>query len=222
MKRVFSWTFPPPGVTTGWFNEKMASLVLQSEGFRSRVIELKLGHNRLGRSPANDFPIEHPTVSAHHCDITLGADGVVACDCNSTNGTFLDGQRIREAPLQAGQVLRLGDIELLVERTEVMVEIPKFEVPRPVPPVVRPDGSLMCPRHPHAPATHQCTHCREVLCDDCVHRLRRRGGKVLKLCPLCSRLCEPIGGEKKKKRSLLQVFQKTFKIPFLSGSKRKR
>ena len=200
----------------------MASLVLQTEGFCNRVIELKLGRNRLGRSRANDFPIEHATVSANHCEITLSDNGLVVRDCDSTNGTFLDGKPIRKAPLRAGQVLRLGDIELLVENTEVTIAIPKIEVPRPAPPVMRSDGSLMCPRHPHARVTHQCTYCREVLCDNCIHRLRRRGGRVWKFCPLCSRLCEPIGGEKKKKKSLLEIFQKTVKIPFFDRSKPKQ
>ena len=37
----------------------MARLVGRSDGFCDRVIELHLGLNRLGRSPDNDFPIEH-------------------------------------------------------------------------------------------------------------------------------------------------------------------
>ena len=81
-------------------------------------------------------------------------------------------------------------------------------------PVVLWDGSMLCRRHPQARATHQCTHCSEVLCDECVHRLRRRGGKVLKLCPLCSHPCERIGGERKKKKTLLGFLQKTVKLPF--------
>jgi pSer/pThr/pTyr-binding forkhead associated (FHA) protein len=145
---------------------------------------------------------------------------VTVRDCDSTNGIFVDGGQVQEAKLSAGQTLRVGDVELRVENTEVTIAIPKFDVPRPAPPVVLSDGSLICPRHPQAAATHQCTHCREVLCDDCVHRLRRRGGKVLKLCPICSHSCAPIGGEQKKKKSLLQFLQKTVKLPFLRHSGR--
>ncbi len=181
------------------------------------MIELKLGVNRFGRGPANDFQLEHSTVSSRHCEIVLEAEGLVVRDCNSTNGTYLDGKRVREAKLTAGQVLRLGDVELFVETTEVKVAIPKFDLPRPAPPVVLSDGSLLCPRHPEAHVTHQCTRCKEVMCDACVHRLRRRGGKLLLLCPLCSHRCEPLGGRKPRKRSVLAFLRKTVKLPFWRG-----
>ncbi|HWX19878.1 MAG TPA: FHA domain-containing protein [Candidatus Binatia bacterium] len=193
----------------------MASLLIKTDGFHDQVIELKLGLNRFGRSASNDFQIEHPTVSARHCEVVLAADEVTVRDCDSTNGTFVDGEPVQESALQAGQMLRLGDIELLVESTEVRIAIPKFELPRPAPPVVLPNGSVLCQRHPQAQVTHRCTYCREMLCDDCVTRLRRRGGKLLKLCPLCSHKVEPLGGEKKKKKSLLGILQRTVKLPFL-------
>ena len=197
----------------------MARLVLKSAESGNRVIELNLGVNRLGRSPKNDFPVEHPTVSAWHCEIVLTNEGVVVRDCASANGTFVDGEQIKQAKLSAGQTLHLGEIELLVETTDVTIAIPSFDVPRPAPPVVLSDGSLICPRHPKERATHQCTHCREVLCDICVHRLRRRGGKPMKFCPLCSHPCVPIGGEKKKKKSLFGLWRKTVKLPFFHGRK---
>ena len=200
----------------------MASLVIKSDGFGGRVIELNLGVNHFGRSPENDFRIEHPTVSAMHCEIVLAGEGVVVRDCASTNGTFVGGRRIKEASLSAGQSLHLGEVELLVESTEVTVAIPQFDMPYPAPPVMLPDGSLVCPRHPQTRATYQCTHCREVLCDACVHRLRRHRGKLMKLCPLCSHPCALLGGEKeKKKKSLFGLWRKTVKLPFLQGFKSK-
>jgi pSer/pThr/pTyr-binding forkhead associated (FHA) protein len=192
----------------------MARLLIKSDGFNERPIELRLGVNRVGRSPDNDIQIEHVTVSALHCELVLDAGGVTVRDIESTNGTFVAGEPVHEARLSAGQTLHLGDVELLVEDTEIKIEIPKFTLPRPAPPVVLVDGSLLCPRHPEARVTHQCTHCREMLCDECVHRMRRRGGKVLKLCCICSQKCEPLGGEKKKKRSILSVLQQTVKLPF--------
>jgi hypothetical protein len=197
----------------------MARLVIKSAETGDRVIELNLGVNRLGRSPKNDIPIEHPTVSARHCEIVLTNDGVMVCDCTSANGTFVDGERIQEATLSVGQTLHLGEVELVVEATEVTIAIPKFDMPRPAPPVVLTDGSLICPRHPKERATHQCTHCREVLCDLCVHRLRRRGGNLMKFCPLCSHPCVPIGGEKREKKSLFGLWRKTVKLPFFHGPK---
>lgn len=182
------------------------------------VINLHLGVNRFGRSPDNDFQIDHATVSARHCEIVMQDGDLRVRDSNSTNGTFVGAEQVAEGRLCAGQILRLGDVELLVETSDMDIAIPRFDVPRPAPPVVLADGSIICPRHPEAKVTHQCTHCHEVLCSGCVHRLRRRGGKVLELCPLCSHRVEPLGGQrKKKKKSFFGFLQKTVKLPFFQG-----
>ena len=200
----------------------MARLVIKSDGFGERVIELRLGVNRFGRHPENDVQIEHSSVSARHCELMLSDNGVLVRDCESTNGTFVGGRRVTEAEVSAGQTLQLGEVELLVETTDITIAIPKFDIPRPAPPVVLSDGSLVCPRHPRARATYQCTHCHEVLCDDCVRRLRRRGGKLMTFCPVCSHACAALGAEKPKKKSFLGLWQKTTKLPFFSGIKRPR
>lgn len=198
----------------------MARLLLKTTGVQNEVIELKLGVNRFGRGPQSDFLIDHSTISSRHCEISLRDGGVFLRDCDSTNGTFLNGAPVKEAQLLTGQTLHMGEVEFFVENADVTVAIPKIEVAVPPPPVIRPDGSLNCRRHATTRATHQCTHCLEVLCDVCVTKLRRRGGKTLKLCPLCSHPCAPIGGEKKKKRSFFGLLNKTVKLPFLKGLKK--
>jgi hypothetical protein len=57
------------------------------------------------------------------------------------------------------------------------------------------------------------------LCDDCVTKLKRRGGKLLKLCALCSHAVEPISGEKPKKKSFLAKLTSTVKLPFIHRRK---
>jgi hypothetical protein len=197
-------------------NVAMARLVIRADGFQDQVIELRLGVNRVGRSPENDFQIEHPTVSSLHCELMLSDGELHVRDCDSTNHTFVCGEPISHARLVAGQSFCIGDVEMFIENTDVKVAIPKFDVQRPAPPIVLTDGSLICPRHPEVQVTHQCLFCREVMCDACVHRLRRRGGTLLKLCCLCSHEVEQIGGSKKKKKSLLGFLQRTVKLPFLS------
>lgn len=198
----------------------MARLLIQSQGFDHRIIDLHLGVNRFGRATHNDFQLEHPTVSSLHCEIELSSQGLQLRDCNSTNGTFLNGDPVLETVLLAGQTIRLGDVELLVEDTDVKVAIPKFDLPRPAPPVVLSDGSLICPRHPEARVTYRCPQCREVMCDNCVRRLRRRGGKFLKLCAKCSHPVEPLGPERKKKRKFFERLRTTVKLPFVHANKR--
>src|ERR1035438_5618428 len=108
----------------------MARLVVKSTEIGERVIELNLGVNRFGRGSKNHFQIEHPTVSSTHCLLVLTNDGVWVRDCDSANGTFVNSERIQEAKLSAGQTLQLGQIELLVETTDAIVAIPKFELER--------------------------------------------------------------------------------------------
>jgi hypothetical protein len=186
----------------------MARLSVKTDGLNTRLIDLKLGANRVGRHPDNDFTIEHSTISSVHCEMILKDSGVTLRDLESTNGTFVNGERVREMDLIPGQIVRLGDVELLVETTDAKIAIPAFSNPDlPAPPKVRrEDGALICARHDLAPVTHQCTACKEFMCDACVRRLRRKGGKkTLMLCPICSGAVEPIGGPgKTKKKSLLE------------------
>jgi pSer/pThr/pTyr-binding forkhead associated (FHA) protein len=199
----------------------MASLVIKSPGFENRILELKIGLNRLGRGPGNDFQIEHPTISARHCEVELIGNELIMRDCGSTNGTLVAGHPVKEAKLIQGQTFCLGDVVVLVENTEVTVAIPRFDVPdeRPKPPVVTSDGTMVCPRHPQKRATYQCTHCLEVMCDECAHRLRRQGGKVHHLCPRCSHPCAPLERPRKSKKSFFNLVTRTVRIPFTRGSK---
>lgn len=198
----------------------MARLRIQTAGVGIHVFELGLGVNRIGRSAGNHFQIDHATVSTTHCEIVLDGEGVMLRDCDSTNGTFVDGGRVQRISLRAGQTVHLGEVELFVETTEVIVAIPQFDRPSPAPPVVLPNGAMLCPRHPLARVTHQCTHCREVMCSACVHHLRRRGGRTFLFCPLCSSPCEVIGGVKPKKKSLLGYLKQTVKVPFKRSKRR--
>lgn len=198
----------------------MAKLLIKTEGLANPVLELRLGVNRFGRTADNHFQIEHPTVSTYHCEMVLGDGTVLLRDCDSTNGTFVNGERVKEMLLETGQTIHLGDVELLVETTEVTVAIPQYERPRPAPPVVLADGAMICPRHSQARVTYQCTHCREVMCSACVHRLRRRGGETFLFCPLCSNAVELIGGPKPKKKSFLGLLKQTVKMPFFKGKSR--
>lgn len=193
----------------------MARLVRHLPNGEAEVFELKLGVNRFGRHPDSDFCVSHSSVSIKHAEFMLSADGITVRDCASTNGTFVNQKAVREAVLSEGQIVRLGDVELLVESTEVKVAIPDYERPRPAPPVVLPDGSILCKRHPKSRATHRCKHCLEILCDVCVTRLRRKGGKTLKLCGLCSHAVESLGPAQKKKRSLLDLLNTTIHLPLL-------
>ena len=120
-------------------------------------------------------------------------DFVFVRDLDSTNGTFIDGDSIRESALYGGQMLRLGRVELLLDAPAIRLalpELPKPEqvtVPKPVPLA---DGYPSCLRHTTRHGIWECPHCTRVYCDECIRKLRRVGGMHLKLCPACSNLCQ--------------------------------
>jgi hypothetical protein len=125
---------------------------------------------------------------------------------------------VREATLQTGQTIQLGGVELLVETTEATVTIPRREAPLPASPVALPDGTILCQKHLRARASYVCTECHAVMCDACVHHLKRRGGNVFHLCPRCSKPCVSLFPEPPRKRSLFAKFKQTV-VLHLTGNK---
>lgn len=94
----------------------MPKLVVLSEGMTGRSHNLSEPMTTIGRLEDNAFQIPEPSVSSHHCEIHLRGSDVVIKDLNSTNGTFIAGQKIEgEAVVKPGQVVRLGQIELRLE-----------------------------------------------------------------------------------------------------------
>ena len=93
----------------------MPRLVVLSEGLTGRSHELKAETTSVGRVEDNVFQIPDPSVSSHHCEILLKGTDVFVHDLNSTNGTFINGQQITEAPLKPSQILRLGQVEVRLE-----------------------------------------------------------------------------------------------------------
>jgi hypothetical protein len=74
---------------------------------------------RLGRAVDNDVVLDSQRVSRYHTQLRWVESGWLVYDLESTNGTWLDGDRIaptRPALLQSESRLRLGDVELQIAR----------------------------------------------------------------------------------------------------------
>ena len=74
----------------------------------------------VGRSPTNNVYLKDRSVSRAHCQIRAEAESgrCFIVDLGSTNGTFVNGQRMTESELQDGDVIRLGAYQLKVARYE--------------------------------------------------------------------------------------------------------
>ncbi len=85
-------------------------------GERSSFLDLAEGQGMvLGRSEEADVQLKTPSVSRKHL-VLRWADGQLSVqDCGSTNGTFVNGQRLRgEVPLAGGDEITAGDALIVV------------------------------------------------------------------------------------------------------------
>jgi hypothetical protein len=94
---------------------------------------------RIGRNPKAEhaFPND-PRMSGIHCTFECDARGCRVCDLNSSNGTFLNGARIKESALANGDEIRAGGTVLVfrIVAPESLVQTPpqqKSAVPPPAP-----------------------------------------------------------------------------------------
>jgi hypothetical protein len=102
---------------------KRADEYREQEGDRVHCLERLAGGNvessfvvtpaglSIGRSDPSDIIVGGIGVSRAHCLVELAADQLRVSDLNSTNGTFIDENRVeRSAVLEVGSILRIGNV----------------------------------------------------------------------------------------------------------------
>jgi len=109
----------------------------------------------IGREAGNDIVLEGPQVSRYHTRLTLQGGVYVVEDMGSTNGTFLNGQRVlRPTPITPGDMIGVGEgILLKVQEVagETVVERGQPQVVMPSPPVYAPPPPAYAPPPVYAP-----------------------------------------------------------------------
>lgn len=144
-------------------NESDALLVVERGPVSSLRYALQGEQVTIGRSAGNDLVLADPEVSRRHARVVRRADGFAVEDIGSTNGTFVNGQRIAHLTLlQDGDTIDLGDtvrlrfmaasappvvVEDVSERpTQMLAPPPSAPPPLPpveVPPYVQPAAPAM-------------------------------------------------------------------------------
>ncbi len=79
---------------------------------------------RVGTDPELDLVLTDPTVSRHHCELSIRRHGIRIRESGSSNGTWLDATRIYEVEVPSGTLVRVGQTTLRVTTAEDTVQIP--------------------------------------------------------------------------------------------------
>ena len=78
----------------------------------------------VGTAPDNAIVLTDPGVSRHHFELRTEVSGVIVRDLGSTNGTFVDGLRVREVFLSPGSLIRAGDSALRAVTVDEVMAVP--------------------------------------------------------------------------------------------------
>jgi len=97
----------------------MPKLTLRYNGVTIKEFELSGSRITIGRRSDNHIQLDDPAVSGIHAILSLQPDPyldgqykVTVVDFNSTNGVFVNGEKINQHAIQAGDVIRIGHHEL--------------------------------------------------------------------------------------------------------------
>jgi hypothetical protein len=95
----------------------MAKLIFIGEKFGGRVYELAVAKTTVGRGDYNTLTIHDNSVSQTHCEILIYGPEVIVRDLGSSNGTFVNGERLynQQRELKAGQMVKFGLVEARLE-----------------------------------------------------------------------------------------------------------
>jgi pSer/pThr/pTyr-binding forkhead associated (FHA) protein len=114
-------TPPLPGPVTpiSLAQSPIASLLVRSGTLKGKRLPVRIPVVNVGRGDYNDLVIPEPSVSASHAKLQRREGIWVIADLGSTNGTFVDGERItEETALGPGSTIRFGEVSTLFESTD--------------------------------------------------------------------------------------------------------
>ncbi len=121
-------------------------LVMRTGPTPGKTYDLVKGEITIGRDPASDIPINELEVSRKHVILTAQAGGYVMEDVGSTNGTFVNGQRLMGPhSLHPDELILLGEkVSLVVEQVTLDADATGVVVPgaQPAPAQVEPVSAL--------------------------------------------------------------------------------
>jgi pSer/pThr/pTyr-binding forkhead associated (FHA) protein len=123
------------------------NLVLFKKDGSQQSFSLPSNITMLGRRHDCDLCIPLREVSRRHCQLSQNNESMKIRDLDSRLGTFLNGKRIDEAPVNAGDYIKIGSLTFQIQ----IDGKPEKPVP-PAPPQPKPAKSAPKPTQPKTPA----------------------------------------------------------------------
>jgi hypothetical protein len=137
-------------------------MLVRSGTLKGQRIQLRTPVINIGRADYNDVVLPDESVSTSHAKLQRREGVWILTDVESTNGTFVDGERVQgDAPLAPGAMVRFGDVQLVFEPTDdamgvakgggtKMIEAFKAPAPKPAAPAPAPKAAAPAPAAPPA------------------------------------------------------------------------
>ena len=159
---------PPPPAARPASPPPLATFLVRVGALAGQRLTVRTPIVNVGRADYNDVVVPDPSVSTSHAKLQRREGVWVLVDLDSTNGTFVDGERVKgDAPLAPGAMVRLGDVQLVFEPTDDAVAAvkgggtqvlrtphsmaPPGPLPAPAPAAKRPSPSPAAPVPPRPP-----------------------------------------------------------------------
>lgn len=90
----------------------MHRLIVMTKSGTPRLITLQAGRTRIGRDANNAVVLDSVKVSRSHAEIDATRGAAVLVDLGSSNGTRVNGRKVRWQALKHRDLIALGDVEL--------------------------------------------------------------------------------------------------------------
>ena len=103
---------------------KMYELKSTTDGTKIKSGVFPKGRYLLGRTESSDLVINNDAVSAVHAVLEIFDDRAVIYDMNSTNGTYVNDDKVLVKELRLGDHFRLADVEFVFTRYDVINSLP--------------------------------------------------------------------------------------------------
>lgn len=91
-----------------------ASLIVVKSDGSTAAVPLTKTRVVVGRDVSCQIRVPKPEVSREHCEFLVAGDRVALRDLGSSNGSFVNGERVSEASLSAGDVVTIGPCSFVI------------------------------------------------------------------------------------------------------------